>query len=97
MDDRKIPLYIYEGTTARFERVNKRLIIALIITIVFLFVSNIAWLWYINQYDFISEEITYSQDGQGFNNINTGLQGGVRYEPTDADEPTSSSSQNDKN
>lgn len=82
MEDRKVPLYIYEGTTARFERVNKRLIIALIITIILLFLSNIAWLWYINQYDFISEEITYSQDGQGFNNINTGLQGGVRYEPT---------------
>lgn len=82
MEDRKVPLYIYEGTTARFERVNKRLIIALIITIILLFLSNIAWLWYINQYDFISEEITYSQDGQGFNNINTGLQRGVKYEPT---------------
>lgn len=85
MDDRKVPLYIYEGTTARFERINKRLIFALLITIVLLFLSNIAWLWYINQYDFISEEITYAQDGQGLNNINMGTQGGVAYEPTYSD------------
>lgn len=82
MDDRKVPMYIFEGVTARFERVNKRLVISLIIAIILLFLSNLAWLWYMNQYDFISEEITYSQDGQGFNNINTGTQGGVRYEPT---------------
>ena len=81
MDDRKVPMYIYEGTTARFERINKRLIVALIITIVLLFLSNIAWLWYINQYDFISEEISYTQDGRGLNNINMGTQGGVKYEP----------------
>lgn len=81
MDDRKVPLYIYEGTTARFERTNKRQLIVILILSILMFLSNLAWLWYINQYDFISEEITYSQDGQGLNNINTGMQGGVTFEP----------------
>lgn len=82
MDDRKVPLYIYEGTTARFERTNKRQLIVILILSILMFLSNLAWLWYINQYDFVSEEIVYSQDGQGLNNINTGMQGGVTYEPT---------------
>lgn len=81
MDDRKVPLYIYEGTTARFERVNKRLVIALVITIILLFLSHIAWLYYVSQYEYVAEDITYTQDGRGFNNINTGFQGGLRYEP----------------
>lgn len=31
------------------------------------------FVWYLNQYDFTS----YSQDGEGYNNINTGEQGDV--------------------
>lgn len=84
MEDNRnnVSYMVYEGTIARFERSNGRLVTALIITIVLLFLSNLAWIWYINQYDFINEEISYSQDGHGLNNINTGQQGGVTYEPT---------------
>lgn len=35
------------------------------------------FLVYLNQYEFVSEEITYTQDGEGYNNINTGTQGDV--------------------
>lgn len=59
----KIPFIVYEATIARMERHIKRLWIALIVAIVLIFISNIAWLAYINQYDFESYEI--STDGGG--------------------------------
>lgn len=83
MEDNKnnVSFIVYEGTLVRHERTVKRLIIALVITIILMFLSNLGWLYAWMQYDYIGEEITYSQDGQGLNNINTGNQGGVRYEP----------------
>ncbi len=76
-----IPFVVYESTTTKMERCIKRLIIALVISIVLMFASNAIWLWAWNQYDYTSEEVTYSQDGAGLNNINTGTQGDVRNEP----------------
>ena len=86
MDDRKVPLYIYEGTTARFERSIKRLIIVIIIAIALLFLSNLAWLYCWMQYDYVYEEYSYSQDGEGLNNFNMGNQGGITYEPKSSGE-----------
>lgn len=59
----KIPFIVYEATMTRMERHIKRLWVALIVAIVLIFISNIAWLAYINQYDFESYEI--STDGGG--------------------------------
>ena len=70
---------VYESTQARAERTIKRLIIALIMTIILLFLSNVLWIRYINQFDM--ETISYAQDGTGLNSINLGSQGDVRYEP----------------
>lgn len=81
MENKSIPYIVYEGAQARNERREKRLIIALIIAIALIFVSNAIWLYAWMQYDYTSEEITYSQDGEGFNNINAGNQGNVNYEP----------------
>ena len=83
MEDNKnnVPFIVYEGTLVRHEKTVKRLIVALVIAIILMFLSNLGWLYAWMQYDYIGEEITYSQDGQGLNNINTGNQGGVRYEP----------------
>ena len=83
MEDNKnsIPFIVYEGTLARHERTVKRLVISLVIAIVLMFLSNMGWLYAWQQYDYTSEEITYSQDGRGLNNINTGNQGGLRYGP----------------
>lgn len=64
---------VFEGELARAERHIKRLWIALIVAIVALLCSNIAWLYYESQF----ETISYSQDGAGLNNINTGSQGDV--------------------
>lgn len=83
-----IPYIVYESSETRSERHIKRLIIALIITIILMFVSNALWLWAWCQYDYTSEQISYSQDGEGLNSINTGTQGDVTYEPKTSDKET---------
>lgn len=52
---------------------NKRLITALIVVICLWFLTIGGFVWYLSQYDFQS----YNQDGNGYNNINTGTQGDV--------------------
>lgn len=48
MEDKRISQYLYEGTVARFERINKRLIIAIILAIMALVGTNLAWfLWWL--------------------------------------------------
>jgi hypothetical protein len=71
MEERNIPYIVYESTLATSERHIKRLIVALVICIALLFISNAAWLYYWSQYDYVSteESTTYSQDGEGTNII----------------------------
>lgn len=61
-----VPYIVFEGELARAERQAKRLWIALIVAILIIFASNIAWIWYINQYDFESYEV--SAQGSGIAN-----------------------------
>ncbi len=51
-----VPYIVYEGEQARLERHTKRLVIALIITILLLFASNALWLHAWMQYDYVGEE-----------------------------------------
>jgi hypothetical protein len=53
-----------------------------------MFASNALWLYAWCQYDYTSEKVTYSQDGEGLNNINTGTQGDVSNEPKTNDKET---------
>ena len=69
-DEKNVPYIVYEGAEARAERHIKRLIVALVLTIVLLFASNAFWLYEWTQYDYSSVE--YSQDGKGANVIGTG-------------------------
>lgn len=64
-----VPFVVYESAMTRAERHAKRLVIVLIMTIILLFISNGCWLYAWTQYDYIGEEITYSQDGKGVNVI----------------------------
>lgn len=52
----QVPYIVYEGEQARMERHTKRLVIALIITILLLFSSNALWLNCWMSYDYIGEE-----------------------------------------
>lgn len=68
-----VPYIVHESAMARSERHIKRLVIALIVAVVMIAVTNIAWLYYESQFD----TMEYSQDGAGINNINTGEQGNI--------------------
>lgn len=68
-----VPYIVFEGEMARSERHIKRLWITILMLIGLLAVTNIAWVIYESQF----ETISYEQDGEGLNNINTGSQGDV--------------------
>lgn len=64
MNDKiEIPYIAHEAEMTRSERHIKRLWIALIIAILIICASNIAWLIYISQYDFESYDL--STEGGG--------------------------------
>ena len=69
MWDKQIPYIAYESEMARHERTIKRLLTALVISIVLLCVSNLAWLWFINQFDVATETVTQELDNGNANYI----------------------------
>ncbi len=66
-----VPYVVHEAEVARQERQIKRMWIALIVLVVALFLTNMAWIGYESQF----ETMTYEQDGEGINNVNYGNQG----------------------
>lgn len=73
----QVPYIVYESAQVRSERSHKRLVVALIVAIVLMFASNAFWLYEWTQYDYAGVETTIEQDGEGINNINRGIQGGL--------------------
>lgn len=69
MERSDIPYIAFEAEMARHERTNKRLIIALIIAVALLFASNIAWLWFFNQFDYATDTVTQELDTGNANYI----------------------------
>lgn len=59
MDDKivTVPYIVYESAMARNERHIKRLLLALLITIVLLVVTNLAWMGMWNSYDYADESV----------------------------------------
>lgn len=58
-----VPYIVHEGMLVRMERQIKRLWVALIVAIIALVACNLAYLWYLNQYDFVSYEVSSSDGG----------------------------------
>lgn len=56
MMQEQIPYIVHEGIMARNERTIKRLIIALVIAFILLFICNGLWLWAWSQYDYVSTD-----------------------------------------
>lgn len=78
MDEKlTVPYIVYESSMARAERQHKRLWIALIVAVVMIVASNLAWLYVWSSYEYVGTETTYSQDGEGVNIIGDKN----RYEP----------------
>ena len=62
-----ISYYAHEAEVMRQEAGKKKLWIVLIIAIVLIFASNMAWLWVFNQYDYESTVTVDSKDGGNAN------------------------------
>ncbi len=58
-----VPYIVFESCQTRAERQQKRLVIALIISIALLFLSNAIWLYAWSQYDYESYELETSDGG----------------------------------
>lgn len=76
--EKDVPYIVYESEAARHERTVKRLLTALLITILLMVGTNLAWLWVWNQYDFSSESYTVESDDDGVSNyLNSGMNGEI--------------------
>ena len=64
-----VPYIVFEGSMARSERHIKRLVIALVISVVATLFTNLAWLYLWNSYEYVGKSTSYSQDGEGVNII----------------------------
>lgn len=78
MKDKDVPYIVFESEMTRLERMIKRLAILLGLVIALLFLSNIAWLTFFNQFDI--DTTTTTQETQGnanyigaSGNINNGI------------------------
>ena len=80
-----VPYIVHESAEARHERTEKRMIVALIMAIVLLFVSNAVWLWAWLQYDYSSEEYTVDMDAGGIATY-VGEDGDINYGAYPSDE-----------
>lgn len=78
MDEKQIPYIAYEAEQARSERIIKRLIIALIISVILFFASNAIGLYAWCQYDYSSDETsTVTIDGKQGNANYIGKNGDI--------------------
>lgn len=68
-----VPFAVYESLAEKNDRQQKRLIAVIITLVILLFASNVAWIIYLNQYDYVdSMKISAEQDGEGINIIGAG-------------------------
>ena len=67
MERNDIPYIAFEAEMARHERTARRLLIALVVSILLLFISNLGWLWFFNQFDFTTETVMFDTDDGGNN------------------------------
>lgn len=67
MDNKDVPYIVHEGDMARMERSNRRLWIVILVLIVIVIVSNIAWLCYENSMEDVTttNEVTQELDTNG--------------------------------
>ncbi len=75
-----VPYVVYRDSLAHNRWVVRALVITLLVIAVFLVVSNAAWVYFWNQYDYSSDEVVTTIDSEGDGVANyTGGDGGVIY------------------
>ena len=76
--EKDVPYIVYESEAARHERTVKRLITALLIAILLIVGSNLAWLYVWNQYDITTETISIDNSDEGnANYLEAGINGEI--------------------
>lgn len=60
-----LPVYVYEEEQVRHERREKRLIIAVIIAVILLFISTCVWIAFVSQYEVSSSDVLVDTEGSG--------------------------------
>ena len=72
-----VPYIVYESESARHERTVKRLLTALLITILLMVGTNMAWLYVWNQYDISTESYTVENAEGNTNYLEAGMNGEI--------------------
>lgn len=62
-----VPYIVYESSLSRAERNFRRMFWAFIAVLIALFITNAAWIYCWQQYDYSSTSTDIVQDGQGLN------------------------------
>ena len=90
-----VPYIVHESESARAERHIKRLIIALVICIALLFISNMIWLHEWTAFDFTKDTITVdSNDGGNANYV--GEDGDITNGESKSEQNTDDQTQREK-
>lgn len=82
---RTIPFFVHEAEMDRHTKVHKRDFVEKILLIVLLVATNIAWLWYESQFEYIDTTTTVTQENESGYNAYIGNDGDVVYGTTDGD------------
>ena len=64
-----VPFIAYEASMTRMERINKRLVIMCFSLIFLLFVTNLAWAYYENQFEDAVTTVTQEADADDGGNV----------------------------
>lgn len=75
--DRDVPYIVYESEAARHERTVARLVKIIVLTLLLLVASNMAWLYVWNQYDFSSTTTEIVTDEGNTNMLEAGMNGEI--------------------
>lgn len=73
----EIPYIAYEAECARHDVAVRRLVLVIILCVLLIVGSNLAWLYVWNQYDYVEETYDYTQDGRGINIIGDDNEAGL--------------------
>ena len=71
--------YVVESMLVKLETANKRTWIALILALIFLVLSNCAWIYYESQWQYVSSETSFEAEQDGDENSISNIVFGDSY------------------
>lgn len=83
MENEQISYYAHEGMMVRMERTNHRLWVIVIILIISLLATNLAWVLYESQWEVYEEQVVEQDSTYGANNF-IGRDGNIGYGEADS-------------